>query len=215
MVPAFFFFLEKGVKKEIKTGFDIKTMLSDQLNLSEHYIDNRIKTIFLDGSAVGDINSTIVNDGATLALSAAMPGLAGATFRRLENPEFSKSETDKKKEIEQIKHKNGIITIKFFNLILRELGPEFLQTGVLVPKEELIGFLSCQSDKFKKACRSLKVNDHIITIEAFLRSKGRVPIYHSKQQSAQISGLYQILLNAEHRTCMRQHRGRIPYIEQG
>ena len=166
MIPMFFFFLEKGVKKEIKVGCDIKTMLSEQLKINADYIDNRIKTLFLDGRTVDDINSTIVNEGATLALSAAMPGLAGALFRRSENTEPSESKIDKKKETEQSKQQNGIITIKLFNLVLRELGPAFLKSGVLVSKEELTNFLSRQQEKFKKACKSVKINGHTATIEA-------------------------------------------------
>ncbi|MCK5096670.1 MAG: hypothetical protein KAR45_01125 [Desulfobacteraceae bacterium] len=166
MIPAFFYFLEKGVKKEINVGSDIKTMLSDQLNVSTDYIDNRIKTMFLDGRPVGDINSTIINDGSTLALSAAMPGLAGATFRRLEDTVSSQCKIDKKKEIKKSKQENGIIIIKLFNLVLRELGPAFLKSGVLISKEELTEFLSRQSEKFKKACKSVKINDRITTIEA-------------------------------------------------
>ncbi|MCK5311603.1 MAG: hypothetical protein KAJ62_05810 [Desulfobacteraceae bacterium] len=166
MIPAFFYFLEKGVKKEINVGSDIKTMLLDQLNVSVDYIDNRIKTMFLDGRPVGDINSTIINDGSTLALSAAMPGLAGATFRRLENTISSKYKIDKRKETKKIKQQNGIIIIKLFNLVLRELGPLFLKSGVLVSKKELTEFFLRQSEAFLKACKSVTINDRITTIEA-------------------------------------------------
>ena len=36
----------------------------------------------LDGKPVDDIGAALVQDGSTLALSAAMPGLVGATLRR-------------------------------------------------------------------------------------------------------------------------------------
>ena len=166
MVPAFFYFLEKGVKKEIEVGGNIKSMLSDQLNVSADYIDNRIKTMFLDGRPVGDINSSIIKDGATLALSAAMPGLAGATFRRSENTVHSQDKIDRKKEIKKSNRQNGIIIIKLFNLVLRELGPTFLKSGVLVSKDALTKFLLRQTDKFIKACKSVKIDGHTKTIEA-------------------------------------------------
>ena len=166
MASMFFYFLERGVKKEIQVGCDIKTMLSGQFNMSAEYIDNRIKTIFLDGRPVDDVNSTIVNDGSTLALSAAMPGLAGATFRRSENITPPESTIITKKEIKKQKHPKGIIIIKFFNLILRELGPAFLKSGILVSKDELLDFLFRQPKKFQKACKSVKIDGKIATIEA-------------------------------------------------
>ena len=166
MVSSFFYFLEKGVQKEILVGHNIRTMLSDQLNISEDYIDNRIKTLFLDGSAVGNINSTIINNGATLAISAAMPGLAGATFRRLENTDSFLDTIAENKETGQTNYEKGIITIKFFNLVLRELGPAFLKLGVLIPKDELIKFFSQKSEEFLRACRSVKINGHTSKIEA-------------------------------------------------
>ena len=163
---SFFYFIEKGVKKEIIVGQSIRAMLSDQLNISEDYIDNRIKTLFLDGSAVGDINSTIINNGATLAISAAMPGLAGATFRRLENTESSLDTIAENKGDVQTNQEKGIITIKFFNLVLRELGPAFLKSGVLIPNDELTKFISKQPEEFLQACRSVKINGHTSKIEA-------------------------------------------------
>jgi hypothetical protein len=166
MIPAFFWFLEKGVKKQVKIACDIKTMLSDQLNISADYIDNRIKTMFLNGRPVGDINSTIIDDGAIIALSAAMPGLAGATFRRTENTKPSKSTIDIKRGAKKSKQQKGTITIKFFNLVLRELGPVFLKSGILISKDELMHFLSRQSKKFFNACKSVKVDGHTATIEA-------------------------------------------------
>jgi len=165
MMQVFFYFLEKGVKKEIEVGCNIKTMLSDQLNISTDYIDNRIKTLFLDGRPVGDINSTMVNDGSTLALSAALPGLAGATFRRSEKTEPSQSTTIVKKEIKKSTKQYGVITIKLFNLVLRELGPAFLKSGALISKNELANFISRQPEKFLKACKSIKIDSKSSTIE--------------------------------------------------
>jgi O-acetylhomoserine/O-acetylserine sulfhydrylase-like pyridoxal-dependent enzyme len=166
MIAAFFYFLERGVKKEIAVGCDIKTMLSDQFNMSTDYIDNRIKTMFLEGRPVDDVNATIINNGATLALSAAMPGLAGATFRRSENIKASTKTIELKKKVKNHNLQKGIITIKLFNLILREFGPSFLESGVLVSKQELTEFLLRQENKIENACKFVKINKNNATIEA-------------------------------------------------
>ncbi len=72
-----------------------------------------------------------------------------------------------KKEIKKSKSQNGIITIKFFNLVLKELGPAFLKSGMLVSKKELSDFFSSQPENFLKACESVKINGKVETIEAF------------------------------------------------
>src|SRR5665647_491591 len=45
------------------------------------YIENTVQTIFINGVAVDSLDRSLPA-GSTLALSAAMPGLAGAIFRR-------------------------------------------------------------------------------------------------------------------------------------
>jgi len=162
IVSTFFWFLEKGVKKEIFVGSSIRELLSEQLNVSMDYIDNRIKTLFLNYNPVGDINKTIVNDGAILALSTAMPGLAGATFRRMESSEPSLNKIDDKKNLEQEK---GIIVLKFFNMVLEELGPALLESGVLIPKDELVRFFTEHSGAITAACNKLEMNNKNTTIQ--------------------------------------------------
>ena len=143
-------------------------MLSEQLGFDTDYIENRIKTLFLDGRVVGDINSTIINDGATLALSAALPGLAGATFRRSEDKKPDQSKINKKK----IKGsgERGIITIKFFNLVLREVASKIIKSGFLVSKKDLSVFLAGKDTKFINACKSFKIDSKSVTMEAILNT---------------------------------------------
>jgi len=60
-----------------RVGLSVKKVLCEQWGISPEYLDKRVKTIFLNGNAVDDIDKAILQDGSTLALSAAMPGLAG------------------------------------------------------------------------------------------------------------------------------------------
>ena len=53
-----------------------------QLGISESYLNERVQTIFLNGRAVDDLFGEVVGNNSTIALSAAMPGLAGAVFRK-------------------------------------------------------------------------------------------------------------------------------------
>jgi len=45
-------------------------------------VKEKISTIFLDGKAVDSPETALLREGSTLALSSAMPGLAGAILRR-------------------------------------------------------------------------------------------------------------------------------------
>ena len=81
-IHFFFSFLRQGFMVETPVGCSVKTMLHNTLGMDDNYVEARIKTIFLDAKPVDDINSACINDGSVLALSGAMPGLAGATLRR-------------------------------------------------------------------------------------------------------------------------------------
>jgi len=74
--------MQEGFMVRTQLGCTIKALLCDQFKVSPEYLEARVQTVFLNGKPVDDIESTEIPAGATLALSAAMPGLVGATLRR-------------------------------------------------------------------------------------------------------------------------------------
>jgi hypothetical protein len=125
--------LQQGVGVPFKPGCSLTALLTEQLGVDPDYIDNRIKTAFLNGRPVDDYDTAIVSDKAVLALSAAMPGLVGATFRSggilsVFRSGISFQNTD---DAVQVKTQ-GAITLKLFNLLVREMGPGILERGVQV-----------------------------------------------------------------------------------
>lgn len=140
-ILIFFQIIENGFIIKDKVGCSVKEFLCNRMFIEEDYLDKRIQTIFLDGKPVDDVNSAIVKDGSTLSLSAAMPGLVGATMRRggilatmRSGISYVPAETGSDSY-------DGKITIKFFNLILRELGPEFLNRGIIIEGRTLSEFI--------------------------------------------------------------------------
>ncbi|MBU1713502.1 MAG: hypothetical protein KKD47_10425 [Proteobacteria bacterium] len=109
--------------------------------IEQDYLDNRIQTIFLNGKPVDDVNSAIVTDGSTISLSAAMPGLAGATMRRGGTLAAMRSGISYTPVETGSGSCEGKITVKFFNLISKELGPEFLNRGIIIEGSTLSGFI--------------------------------------------------------------------------
>jgi hypothetical protein len=70
------------------SGISIKAYICSYLGIDSDYFENRIQTLFLDGSPVDDPETAVLKKGSVLALSGAMPGLAGATLtqRRILRP---------------------------------------------------------------------------------------------------------------------------------
>ena len=82
LLPVFFQLLQKGFRVEGNVGCSVRAFLCEQHGVAPEYLEKRIQTIFLDGKPVDDVDTAIVEDGATLSLSAALPGLVGAVMRR-------------------------------------------------------------------------------------------------------------------------------------
>lgn len=130
-------------------GFDILTEVDltvsawfcSQPGLATDYLKNRIQTIFLDGKAVDDPEKAIVKDGSTLALSAAMPGLVGATFRKGGRYAALRCEISHSREKASGKRITGLLTLKLFNMVAAEIGPVFLRQAVRVNGRALAVFL--------------------------------------------------------------------------
>ena len=81
-LSIFHFLLQQGLRIETPVGGSVQDFLVRQLGLNPEVIDENIQTVFLNGKVVDDLDSAILTDGASLALSGALPGLVGATMRR-------------------------------------------------------------------------------------------------------------------------------------
>jgi hypothetical protein len=156
--------IESGFKLRIKAGLSIRELFCDQLGISDDYFDNRIQTLFLDGKPVDNVNTARVVDGARIALSAAMPGLVGAIFRKggryasfRDTISYSEAKNSSVKD-------EGEITLKFFNMIAKELGPAFLQKGIVLEGKRFQDFVLRNSEDLKVGCTSMHLNDAEIDV---------------------------------------------------
>ena len=165
-IPSFFQLLQHGVIMKAQVRCTVKDFLCHQLGISREYVGERIQTIFLNGKAVDDADSAVLNDGSRLALSASMPGLAGATLRKggffgsMRN-QISHDEHMKPEPLQE-----GMIFLKLFNLIAKELGPMLLKRGVWITGDRLEDFFRKQSDSFWARCKMASKNgEHIVPNE--------------------------------------------------
>ena len=157
-LPGFYQILQAGCMVKALVGCSIKSFLTQQMGISPEYISDRIHSIFLEGRPVDDIDSAIIHDGSHLSLSAAMPGLVGATMRRggfygALRSSITYNESDSRCEIAE-----GCVHMKLFNLLMKELGPDLLNSGIYLKSSQLAGFLSSLPLEFWQGCKEILLN---------------------------------------------------------
>jgi hypothetical protein len=135
-LPHFYPLLQKGVAVPAVVGCSFKSLLCDQFAIPEQYVTDRITTIFLDNHPVDDLEHAIIQDGSRVALSAAMPGLVGATMRRGGFYAALRQGISQLSQNDSVTTDNGTVTLKLFNLLLAELGPLLLARGIILQKDE-------------------------------------------------------------------------------
>ncbi len=141
--------LNHGFDVCITEGVSIKEFLCDQIGLHPDYLENRIQTLFVDGKAVDDFGGSPIQAGSVMALSGAMPGLAGATLRRGGFFGRMRGEISHPDKPISTTCGEGHVTVKLFNLILKEAGPLFLKHGVLIRGQDFYHRLSSAREDLK------------------------------------------------------------------
>jgi hypothetical protein len=174
--------LQHGFRVNARVGCSINSMLCDQFGVETDYVMNRIQTIFLEGKPVDDAQTALLKDGATLALSAAMPGLVGATMRCGGYlGAFRGTITHNSADDDAVSCSDGMVTIKLFNLLVGELGPQFLKRGIWIPEKSFLDFLNRQANEQPMPFKSIKKGDREITLKNWSElkpadPKGFIPI---------------------------------------
>jgi hypothetical protein len=155
--------LQQGFMVKSQVGCSVEKMLHEQYGLSPEYVEDRIKTVFLDGRPVDDLGRAVIKDGSTLALSAAMPGLVGATMRRGGVLASFRSTIAYSSEEGLETSGEGMIVVKLFNLLIDELGATFLERGIWVKREVLEEFLRARGRVLHKVCETIRVDGKEVT----------------------------------------------------
>jgi hypothetical protein len=161
-VSRFFPILGEGIFVMGPEGESVEGFLQKAAGVSPDYLKNRVQTVFLDGRVLDDVGTALVGEGATVALSAAMPGLAGAVLRRggfyaaMRRP-ISHETSARTQTGRQIS-----ATLKLFNLVARDLGPELLTRGIRVPGDRLQDFIARQGRWLWHGCVAAELNGQLI-----------------------------------------------------
>jgi hypothetical protein len=144
---------QQGVRVTARVGCTLAQLLRDEFGLDAAYVAQRITTIFLNSSPVDDVHRATITDGATIALSGAMPGLVGATMRSGGYYAAMRGAITHRESTEVGAERDGTIRLKLFNLLLPELGPAFLRHGVILSAAQLSDLFNSMDNAFWQGCR--------------------------------------------------------------
>lgn len=140
-LPFFATVLQAGIVLQAHAGDTLGVFLDKIPGFTREYIINEIQTIFLNGTAIDDLETPLAGDNPVLALSAAMPGLAGAIFRK---NSFHAALRTTHEEIDYScrDHRPIHVHLKLFNSIARDRGADLLATGVCIKASSLLNFFN-------------------------------------------------------------------------
>lgn len=158
----FFQLLEQGFLVESSVGCPLRDFICGRLGLEEEYLRNRVQTIFLDHDPVDNLDTARIRAGSTLALSAAMPGLAGATLRKGGRFAVMRKQISCDGAADSESGEQTNVTVKFFNTVAEELGKNRLKNGIRIQCASFIQFLDRHGQELQPHIRSARLDGKAI-----------------------------------------------------
>jgi hypothetical protein len=150
--------LSYGCKFDVRTGGRLLDLLIHQMGINERYLNEKVQTVFFNGKVVDDFSTEIVNDESVIALSAAMPGLVGAVFRKGGIFSSMRSDNVSYQQCNAVKNQEGQVTLKLFNLIASDLGPDFYKKGICINGKDFIRYVKSKQTMLETVCKQLVVD---------------------------------------------------------
>jgi hypothetical protein len=157
-------FLQTGILEERNSPITVGEFLASLPGFTTQYIGERIETIFLNGQPVDDLGTLIYGTSPVLAISAVMPGLAGAIFRKNSFHAALRTTTPDSLTDRLPNTKKIIIRLKFFNIIAAEKGETILHNGCFMSSESILKFINYRCHLFSHFL-SLRYNDKLIDLD--------------------------------------------------
>jgi len=162
--------LQIGLYLPVPSGSTVESVL-EAAGFSRKYLEDKVKTVFLDGSAVDNIGAERVRKGSVVALSAAMPGLAGAIFRKDSPISGLRSEFRAPTENRPIQEGEELVLLKMFNIIAEEMGPQLLRGGVIVSAGSLERFFANRRELLEKAIFEVEFDGNPIGLHTLFSTR--------------------------------------------
>lgn len=145
----------------LQYGMEVVTLANTPLGkflvscpgISEEYLADSVQTIFLNGTAVDDLHIPLAGEHPLVALSAAMPGLAGAIFRKGGLHASLRTATKGEKAAMPLAQGALTVTLKLFNAIARDKGELILGLGAVMSSAVVASFLEKREELWSRILR--------------------------------------------------------------
>ena len=163
--------LQQGFFMPVPKVCSLREFLCELVGVCGVYTEKSLQTIFLDGSAVDDIDQATIRPGCRLALSAAMPGLVGATmrrdgyFKRMREDISLSSRQEEKADSQQ--DTSFRIQVRLYNAVGRDLAGLFLYQGIILSSSDLMQFFKSRPEGFFKGLKSMKLQGTDLSTNPF------------------------------------------------
>ncbi len=169
-VAEFLPLLMTGVGVAVAEPCTPREFLHGRLGLSVDEIERRVKTVCVDGHPVDDLDGCFLDAGSRLALSGALPGLAGACLRRggvlatmrqsITLPQGDRSGPQRDGQGAG----RGAVKVCLFNTVLPLLGERLLARGVSVESDDLVAFLNARPERFWRSARRVELGGRALRL---------------------------------------------------
>ncbi|MBS3755446.1 MAG: hypothetical protein KGY56_07070 [Desulfobacterales bacterium] len=153
-LPLMRLVLARGIRYQAPAGIPVNEFLTQHLRLDADFIQNRIQTIFMEGQAVDRPEETRIIKPCSLGLSAAMPGLFGAAFRKegqyramRRSYNAGRSGPDNSESGSTVP-----VTVKCFNQVAEAIGNDLLGRGVCMDAGDFLQFWNSQRSLLEPGC---------------------------------------------------------------
>lgn len=142
-IRPWYLLLQRGFDVSFCTGSSVRSILVDQFGISPELVEKDLRTVFVNGKPVDDIDTATPKDKDVLAIASPMPGLAGITMGR--NSPTSGFRADitycSDSDSEESAGAPGVLTLRLFTTAADRVGKHFLSRGVTVSSAKLLEFL--------------------------------------------------------------------------
>ncbi len=134
--------LQSGIYVDVEQGTSIGDLLFGLPGFSEEYVNKSVQTIFLNGLPADNLQQQLFGKEAVVAISAAMPGLAGAIFRKDGVHASLRTTTAGKLSAKDAPVTPIRIRLKLFNMIAKDRGEQLFSDSCVLSAKSLGQFLS-------------------------------------------------------------------------
>jgi hypothetical protein len=167
--------LQTGIRITADYGTTIGVFLASLPGFTEDYINDQVQTIFLNGTATDDLETPLDVDKPVLAISAAMPGLAGAIFRK--NSLHAALRTTQTTHRNESAEAMVAVTLKLFNAIARDRGEQLLKEGVTMEAASVRRFFETR-EALRDLIDTVRLEDTFIAREDLMATLSAFDTIH-------------------------------------